>query len=360
MSIIRHNPHRLVNICVLSTDQRAVTVGIMKKISAALALTAFGIFVLIATGQPRAQVPGSWNDEWPKTDFSKRSVELSEIISGGPPKDGIPSIDNPKFVLASSLGSDDLADTEPVVGVSIKGKMRAYPLRVLTWHEIVNDTFNGVPITVTYCPLCNSAIVFDRRLDGKLLDFGTTGKLRNSDMVMYDRQTESWWQQFLGEGIAGEMTGKSLKMLPSRLESFANFKKRAPNGEILVPGNPNMRNYGTNPYTGYDSASRPFLYYGDMPDYINPMVRVVVVEGKAWAMPLLVNKGNISDGDLTLSWTAGQNSALDQRSIRKGRDVGNVVVQRKGADGKSSDVVYDVTFAFVYHVFHNKKRIVIN
>ncbi len=332
----------------------------MKSRLANFVISLLSIFLLFAPDMAFAQVPGSWTYEWPKTDFAKYSVEFGEIISGGPPKDGIPSIDNPKFVPASSLGDGDIGATEPVIGVSIGGKMRAYPLRILTWHEIVNDTFNGVPITVTYCPLCNSAIVFDRRLDGKLLDFGTTGKLRNSDMVMYDRQTESWWQQFLGEGIIGEMTGKRLKSLPSRLESFANFKKRAPDGEVLIANNPGMRSYGANPYAGYDSASMPFLFQGDLPDYINPMVRVVVAEGKAWALPLLVDKGEVADGDLMLSWTTGQNSALDQRSIRKGRDVGNVVVQRKGSDGALHDVVYDVTFAFVYHAFHNGKRIITN
>lgn len=300
-------------------------------------------------------VPGSWSSEWKNTDFSKSSVNFKEILSGGPPKDGIPSIDNPKFVDLSDERAVQMAGTEPVIGVVIDGKARAYPLHVLTWHEIVNDELAGVPITVTYCPLCNSSIVFDRRLDGRVLDFGTTGKLRRSDMVMYDRQTESWWQQFLGEGIVGELNGKRLKMIPSRLESFENFKKRAPQGQVLVPTNPGMRNYGQNPYAGYDSASFPFLYRGDMPDYIEPMVRVVVAEGRAWSFPMLVEKGSVNDGGLTISWGKGQNSALDTRSIREGRDVGNVTVQRNGVD-----VVHDITFAFVYHAFHDGKRIVTN
>lgn len=294
-----------------------------------------------------------WAWEWPKTDFKKSSVDFKEIFSGGPPKDGIPSIDKPRFMAAAKVNFQDLAPTEPVVGVVINGKARAYPLRILTWHEIVNDVFNGVPITITFCPLCNSAIVFDRRLEGRVLDFGTTGKLRNSDMVMYDRQTESWWQQFLGEGIVGEMTGKRLKTIPARLESFENFLKRAPDGEVQIPTDPNMRSYGRNPYESYDSASTPFLYGGDLPDYIKPMVRVVVVEGQAWSMPLLREKGSYQDAGLKFTWTAGQNSALDSSRIRKGRDVGNVTVQR---DGK--DVVYDVTFAFVYHAFHDGKQIV--
>ncbi len=305
-------------------------------------------------GAGKAQdVPGSWSYEWKNTDFSKSSVNFKEILSGGPPKDGIPSIDDPKFVDLSDDQALAMAPTEPVIGVTIGGKSRAYPLSILTWHEIVNDELNGVPITVTYCPLCNSSIVFDRRLDGRILDFGTTGKLRKSDMVMYDRQTESWWQQFLGEGIVGELNGKRLKMIPSRLESFENFKKRVPGGQVLIPTDPGMRNYGQNPYAGYDTASFPFLYRGELPEGIEPMVRVVVVDGKAWSFPLLVEKGTVTDGDLRISWQGGQNSALDARKISEGRDVGNVTVQR---DGK--DVVHDITFAFVYHAFHDGKPVI--
>jgi len=129
--------------------------------------------------------PDRWRYEWPRTDFTKHSVNFDEIMSGGPPKDGIPSIDKPKFEPAFSY--KELGENEPVIGVIINGKARAYRLRALIWHEIVNDTLAGVPIAVTFCPLCNSYIIFDRRLDGKLLEFGTTGKLQNSDMVMYDR-----------------------------------------------------------------------------------------------------------------------------------------------------------------------------
>ena len=238
----------------------------------------------------------------------------------------------------------NLADTEPVVGPIINGKVRAYPLRILTWHEIVNDGLGSVPVTVTYCPLCNSAIIFDRRLDGKVLDFGTTGKLRHSDMVMYDRQTENWWQQFLGQGIVGEMTGKRLKTIPARLESFANYKKRDPGGDVLVPNDPGMYRYGANSYAGYDTSPTPFLFQGDLPKGINPMVRVIVVDGQARSLPLLRERGRITQGDLVSTWRAGQNSALDTRVTAQGRDVGNVVIRRTQGgqgDGKARDVVYD-------------------
>ncbi len=152
--------------------------------------------------------PEFWKIEWPKTDFEKTSVDFSEIMSGGPPKDGIPAINDPKFVAVSEV--DDIPPTEPVVGLTLGGETKAYPLRILMWHEIVNDHVGGIPVSVTFCPLCNAAVVFDGRVGDKVLDFGTTGKLRNSDLVMYDRQTESWWQQFTGTAIVGEMLGTKL------------------------------------------------------------------------------------------------------------------------------------------------------
>jgi hypothetical protein len=301
-----------------------------------------------------------WRAEWPRTDFSKRAVDLAEIKSGGPPKDGIPAIDQPRFErLAHGKAqgqSATLAGTEPVISLVIEGDARAYPLRVLMWHEIVNDTVGGKPVAVTYCPLCNASLVFERTVDGRVLDFGTTGKLRNSDLVMYDRQTDSWWQQFTGEAIVGEMTGKALKLVPSRVESFAHFRERFPEGQVLVPNDPTARDYGRNPYVGYDATGRkPFLYDGSLPADIEPMERVVAVEmspGKheAWSLDFLRRKGEIRERDLILRWEPGQNSALDKGTVAAGRDIGNVVVQRE-RDGVRTDVPYDVTFAFAFHAF---------
>jgi uncharacterized protein DUF3179 len=305
------------------------------------------VAILLAVG-PALANPERWQREWPNTDFAKTSVDFVEILSGGPPKDGIPSIDNPQFVPVAEMR--DMADSEPVIGLIVNGDARAYPLRVLTWHEIVNDIVGGVPVVVTYCPLCNSSIVFDRRIEGKAVEFGTTGKLRNSDLVMYDRETESWWQQFLGEAIVGERTGTRLEILPSRLESWSKFKARNPGGRVQVPSNPGMRPYGANPYVGYDGSSFPFLYNGSYPEGIKPMARVVAVGDQAWALDLLRKEGRVEAGDLILTWEPGQNSALDTRTISEGQDVGNVLVQRQGKNGLE-DVAYDVTFAFVFHAF---------
>jgi hypothetical protein len=293
--------------------------------------------------------PSWWKLEWSRTDFSRSSVEFSEIMSGGPPKDGIPPIDDPKFTPVSEV--KNLCEDEPVIGLVINGDKRGYPLRILMWHEIVNDTVGGVPVTVTFCPLCNTAIVFDRRLDGRVLDFGTTGKLRYSDLVMYDRQTESWWQQFLGEAIVGELTGKRLKIIPSRIESVAKFRARAPDGKFLVPARPTTRRYGDNPYRGYDSMSWPMLFKGEAPKGVAPLSRVVTVGEEAWSLDLVRKKKRITKGDLVITWEPGQNSALDSGRISQGRDVGNVVVQRQTKDGLI-DVAYGVDFAFAFGAFH--------
>ena len=312
-------------------------------------LVTVGAFAVGAAAQAS---PEYWKREWPNTDFTKASVDFGEIFSGfagGTGKDRIPSIDAPKFEPVAEV---DLPDREPVIGVAIGDDIRAYPLRILTWHEIVNDVVGGVPIAVTFCPLCNAAVVFDRRVDGRTLEFGTTGKLRNSDLVMYDRETESWWQQFLGEAIVGAMTGKRLKFLPARIESYARFRDRAPDGKVLVPSFFSMRRYGKNPYEGYDSLSQPFLYRGELPDGIAPLARVVTVGKEAWALSLVRERKRITTGDIVITWEPGQASALDTEIIAEGFDVGNVVVQRPKASGELEDIVYGVDFAFAFHAFY--------
>lgn len=295
-----------------------------------------------------------WQGEGWETDFSKVAANLDNILSGGPPRDGIPSIDDPKFVAVDSA-EVDLVDREPVINLEVNGEAKAYPLRVMMWHEIANDSIGGVPVAVTFCPLCNAAIVFDATVDGQQLEFGTTGKLRNSDLVMYDRTTQSWWQQFSGDAIVGEFAGKELKMLPSRLDSWARFKAEHPDGQVLVPNNDQMRAYWRNPYTSYDSAAAPFLYDGVLPEGIRALERVVLVRDEvqepfAIALPLLEQEKEIRQGDVVVTWEPGQASALDTSRISEGRDVGNVTVVRE-VDGSEEPVVHDVTFAFVVAAF---------
>lgn len=303
-----------------------------------------------------AEAPTDWTDEWPRTDFSKSIIALPEIRSVIA-KDRIPAIDRPRFASVRDAIESGLGPNEPVISVTIAGDARAYPLRILTWHEIVNDTVGETPIAVTFCPLCNSALVFDRRLDGRIFSFGTTGKLRNSDLVMYDRETESWWQQYLGEALVGALAGKKLAMLPMRVESVTRFRQRNPNGKVLIPEDPSLRDYGRNPYARYDSSARPFLYDGPLPEGVPPLERVVVVDGTAWTFALLRKRRRIEAGDLVITWEEGQNSALDSGMIKDGRDVGNVTVQRRAKDGSLHDAVHDVSFAFAFRAFHSRGTI---
>jgi hypothetical protein len=312
--------------------------------------------LLLAIAAQASGEPSEWRNEWPDTDFSQHAVPLHEIRSGGPPRDGIPAIDEPIFVPVDEVS--DLAPQEPVIVLEIDGDARAYPLRVLTWHEIVNDEIGGRPVAVTYCPLCNAAIAFDRSVDGRVLDFGTTGKLRHSDLVMYDRQTESWWQQYTGEAIVGEMVGNRLPMLPARVESFERFQERHPDGKVLVPRDPSFRPYGTNPYVAYDRSPQPFLYDGTYPAGIPPMAYVVAVGDKAWPLSLLRERRRIESDGLVLTWEPGQSSALDERIIAEGRDIGNVNVHRWTED-RLEPVLFHVTFAFVFHAFQSEGEIIL-
>ena len=293
--------------------------------------------------------PGLWRGEWPDTDFSLTTVDdWAEILSGGPPKDGIPAITGPAFITAAE--EDRLGDREPVITVEINGEApRAYPVRYLTWHEIVNDRIGGVPVAVTFCPLCNSGMVFDRRVDGgQVLEFGVSGKLRHSDMVMYDRQTESWWQQAVGVGIVGHYTGTELTQLPAWMESWAEYRARNPQGMVMdQPGA--RRPYGRNPYQGYDSSRRPFLYGGELPPHdIPPLARVVRVGARAWPLERLREAQVVREAGVVISWTSGQASALDTALIAEGRDVGSIRVR----DEQGRDVPHDVMFAFAFHAFY--------
>ena len=271
--------------------------------------------------------------EW-ATDFTKHSVPLSEFIPGGPPKDGIPSIDDPKFI-SQAEGDEFLDDGEPVAVLEVGGEARAYPIQILTWHEIVNDEIGGEPIALTFCPLCNSTVAFSRVLDGETVEFGTTGNLRRSDLVMYDRKTETWWQQLTAEAIVGELTGQTLEVVPSQILSWGEFKSQHPDSEVLSRDTGFDRSYGTNPYAGYDSSSRPFLYRGSMPKGIAPMAYVVAVE-TAFRDPqsYFTRFSNLDDDEATATatdiWKRINERNLVE-NIRPTRDRADLIL-RKGPD----------------------------
>jgi hypothetical protein len=300
--------------------------------------------------------------DW-KTDFAKHAVPLDEFQSGGPGKDGIPAIDEPK--LDSIAEADEwLAEREPVIELELGGAVRAYPLQVLVWHEIVNDTVEGTPVAVTFCPLCNTALVFDRRLDGRTLDFGTTGNLRNSDLVMYDRQTETWWQQFGGEGVVGELAGKVLRQVPARIVAWEDFAVRHPDGEVLSRDTGFARPYGQNPYTGYDDFdSGPLFGAANEGDKrLPPKERVVYIERgeDSVAVPLswLAQEKRVvvevGGEKLEVVFAGTASSALDSADIAEGRQVGSAEVRSLATQ---EPVPFDQPFWFAVAAFRPDVRV---
>ena len=303
----------------------------MTRLSKFTALLAASVASSIApTAAVASQTPADRREF--TTDFSKHTVPFEEIVSGGPPKDGIPAIDRPRF---TNVGDADrwLSDRDPVVLVALHGIARAYPLQILMHHEIVNDVVGETPVAVTFCPLCNTAISFDRRFDGRVLDFGTTGRLRFSDLVMYDRQTETWWQQAIGEGIVGEYAGERLDFIPSPLISWKTFKEAHPDGEVLSRDTGHRRNYGVNLYGGYDRGEGPWpTFFSRRPDGRLPaMERVAAVElnghSVAFAFSALAEKRlltrDIGGVPVVAFWAPGTASALDAQVLAEGRDVGS-------------------------------------
>ncbi len=297
---------------------------------------------------PEERVPFDTR-EW-KTNFKKHTVSFDEILSGGPPKDGIPSIDEPQSI-STGDASAWLKDNEPVILFQNGKDVRAYPLQILIWHEIVNDTVGGMPVVVTFCPLCNSSIVFDRTVAGTPTTFGTTGKLHYSDLVMYDRATESWWQQVTGEAIAGDRVGIKLTFLPSQVISFGDFKVRFPNGKVLSRETGYARSYGVNPYASYDAPdSTPFLYQGPpTPGKLRPVDRVVTLalgdRAVAYPYAVLAEKRVINDTvagqAVVVLWKGGTASALDSRAIVAGRDIGATGVFNRNVNGTTLTFVAD-------------------
>ena len=276
-------------------------------------------------------------------DFPEPLVDPAKIRPGGPPPDGIPSIDDPRFEPVAEV--DWLTGAEAVLGLEAGGEARAYPLRIMIWHELVNDVVGGVPVTVSYCPLCNSAVAYDRRLGPHVLDFGTSGRLLNSSLVMYDRQTETLWAHFTGQAIIGYLAGAELDLVPVQTVSFDAFREAHPDGAVLSleTGYPGYAGrYGQNPYVGYDNPDgTPFLYRGPFDDRLPPMTRVLVVrgDGPAAAIPLdvLRREGVVSFAaqgrDLIALYTPGAVSALDTADVAEGRDVGSTGVFLAEADG---------------------------
>ncbi|NNE72275.1 MAG: DUF3179 domain-containing protein [Acidimicrobiales bacterium] len=289
----------------------------------------------------RLDVPSALQDRTNDA-FPAPLIDLSRILSGGPPPDGIPPIDDPHFAPAEEIGF--LAACEPVVALEIDGDARAYPVQIMTWHEIVNDTVGGVPVSVTFCPLCNSALAYDRRVGDQILDFGTSGSLYQSALVMYDRQTESLWSHFSGQAIVGYLAGTELELFPMQTVSFEAFREAFPEGWVLTRRTGTSRDYGRNPYELYDREGQPaFLFDGEAPADLDEKAKLVGIEHNGDSVAVLhdaVSAAGVIEveagGELLVVWQLGGTaSALDSSTIANGRDVGATGVFSPVLDGRT-------------------------
>lgn len=270
-------------------------------------------------------------------------AEFTEVL----PPDSIPSIDEPKFVSISE--TDFLVDREPVIEVTVNDDSRAYPLQIMTWHEIVNDEIGGESVSVTFCPLCNTAVAFERpEIDGKITTFGTSGKLWHSNLLMYDRATESLWAQATGMAVQGSKAGDELERIQAQIVSWSDFKSNFPNGKVLSRDTGFDRSYGDNPYPGYDDVdSQPFLFTGEVDGRLAAVERVLGVQvgDSLVAYPYFrleessrdgatVVNDRVGDEPVLVMWKLGTASALDQTDISGSKDVGAAVAFSRRLDGK--------------------------
>jgi hypothetical protein len=311
-----------------------------------LAVAAGGYLLVNRTSSTpeRATTRDSSNEAAPRA-IGAVTLDPDDIVDVIP-QDGIPAIDEPRFESVAEVNW--LADQEPVIALEFNGDARAYPLQIMTWHEIVNDEVGGTPVAVTFCPLCNTAIAFERpEIGGKVTTFGTSGKLINSNLLMYDRATESLWPQVTGQALVGELKGTKLRRIPARIVSWDEFKTAFPSGEVLSRDTGHDRSYGENPYPGYDDVdSSPFLFSGEADGRLAAVERVLGLEadGEIVAFPYFQLKKEASGGlaaanekigsrPVVVFWKAGTVSALDRPEISASRDVGAAVAYSRRIGG---------------------------
>jgi thiol-disulfide isomerase/thioredoxin len=285
-------------------------------------------------------LPAAWD-----TDFGRRTIDLDELTPGlqaADPRDIIPPLDDPEFESVPDA-AEWLDDREPGVLFEVGDDARFFPLRVLTFHEVVNTTVGGEPVVVTFCPLCNTAVVFDPQVDGETLRFGVSGLLRNSDLVMWDRQTETLWQQITGEGIVGEHAGTQLELLGSSVVAWGDFTESFPDGQVLSRQTGFERDYGENPYPGYSSSTRPFLFDGEVDDRFEALDRVVGVtvdgEDKGYPFSVLAEVGAVNDEvggtPVVVLWGGDTADALDTTDITEGEAIGTGIALDPRLDGET-------------------------
>jgi hypothetical protein len=288
----------------------------------------------------RGDVPSALAD-LDHASFPEPLIDTNDIVRLLPP-DQIPAIDEPKFQPAGE--ADWLEKDEPVLSLTVGDETRAYPLQIMTWHEIANDTVGGVPVAVTYCPLCNSGVAFERELDGQVLDFGVSGMLYVDNLIMFDRQTQSLWPQLTGEASVGHLTGSKLTPIPMGVVGWDQFRSSHPDSLVLTRDTGHQRDYGTNPYVEYDDpGSAPLVPPpGEADDRLPLKQRVVGIERDGEAVAInrddLRQEGAIPvelGGEQLVAWhRGGQRSALGEADIASADDIGTVGVFSATRDGE--------------------------
>jgi hypothetical protein len=244
-------------------------------------------------------------------DLSNSSIPPELILSGGPDKDGIPAIDNPRFISAQQ--ATFLNDESRILGIEIDGVSKAYPIAILNWHEIVNDEINGHAYAITYCPLCGTGVAFAADIGDQKLDFGVSGLLYNSDVLLYDRQTESLWSQIMRKAISGELRGKELTQLPITHTSWSDWRANHPQTQVLSEKTGFSRDYRRDPYQGYEqSQATYFRVTHEAPPAYHPKERVLGLEidGRFKAYPFVeIDRGGVRElkdrfagENLTIHW----------------------------------------------------------
>ncbi|MBR9690258.1 DUF3179 domain-containing protein [Candidatus Woesearchaeota archaeon] len=270
----------------------------------------------------------------------KYIVDPEKIIGGGPPKDGIPSIDEPKFVTVKEADKS-IEDNELVLAIIYKNVTRVYPLQIMVWHEIVNDFIAGDPILITYCPLCGSGIAYERVINGETVEFGTSGKLYNSNLVMYDRKTNSYWSQIDGKAIVGELTGMELKEISIDTVVWRDWKAAHPDSEVLSKKTGFVRPYGKDPYGNYYEDSFVLFPVEKEDDRVHPKTVVFGIEVddvfKAYKEDDLIEAGQIED----------EVNGVKIKVIRDEAGIVQITNKDTGAE-----IVKERGFWFAWYAFH--------
>ncbi len=209
-------------------------------------------------------------------DLKQTLIPVNQIVAGGPAKDGIPAIDQPRFVAAAQ--ANFLQPGDLVLGLARRGIARAYPLRILNWHEVVNDEFGDEPITITYCPLCGTGLAFERRVAGRVLSFGVSGLLYNNDVLLYDRQTDSLWSQLMAQAISGSLAGRRLTPVPVTHTTWSDWRTNYPQTQVLSTHTGHRRAYDRDPYAGYDGSAEVMFPLRFKSAALHPKERVLGVQ----------------------------------------------------------------------------------